>query len=903
MPISGPTSDPGAATAGSAVQLPTGTVTFVMTDIEGSTRLLQALGDQYPQLLADHYRLLREAFGSAGVEVRSEGDALFYVFVDAPSAVRAALDGQRRLAEHQWPANASVRVRMGVHSGEGRLLDGDYVGLDVHRTARITDAGHGGQVVLSDAAHVLAAAGLPPEAALRDLGEHRLKDLERPERVFQLVVPDLPADFPPLHSLEARQHDLPAQVTSFVGRQRERDQLVELLGSCRLVTLTGPGGTGKTRLAIEVADGCIDAFADGVHFVPLATISDADLVLPTVAAQLGLRETPASPVREVLIDHVKQRQILLVLDNFEQIIEAATIGELLAAALRLRLLVTSREPLRIAGEQEYPVPPLALPNGRVGRGADELRSVDSVTLFVQRARSVRPSFDLTAANANAVAEICTRLDGLPLALELAAARVRLFEPQELLPRLDRRLTFFAGGRDLPERQRTLRGAIDWSYELLTAAEQALFRRLSLFSGGCTVEAIEAVCRPDELGVDAVDGIASLHDKSLVRRDEAAGDLRVRMLETISEYAWERLEVSGEAAEITAAHAAYFLDLANRATGQLRDPAQYSWLPTLDGELDNFRGVIRRGIESGRVETALRLTTALTYYWISRSYPKEGRRYLEELLAMPTPDVTPASRVAALEAVVQIAVWQGDYDMARPLIEQALARYRELGDATGVAVQLQSLGYALNVIDPEAARGLFAESIEAFRASGSPPNLGGSYVGKGVAELHLRLLDDAVRTLEEGERAFREAGADDFRFIPICLLGLAARLQGDHAGAWRRYVETLNSSHRRGFLLGVSLALMSMADLALLEGKPEPATILAAAAERLGEELGGTPPIESAGIAHPLQRVRTVLEREQYDAAVAQGRQTPTDEIVQLALALAAGSSTKSAGPASLEGPR
>src|SRR5829696_4770824 len=349
-----------------------------------------------------------------------------------------------------------------------------------------------------------------------------------------------------------------------------------------------------------------------------------------------------------------------------QIIEAAaTIGELLAAALRLRLLVTSREPLRIAGEQEYPVPPLALPNGRVGRGADELRSVDSVTSFVQRARSVRPSFDLTAANANAVAEICTRLDGLPLALELAAARVRLFEPQELLPRLDRRLTFFAGGRDLPERQRTLRGAIDWSYELLTAAEQALFRRLSVFSGGCTVEAIEAVCRPDELGVDAVDGIASLHDKSLVRRDEATGDLRVRMLETISEYAWERLEVSGEAAEITAAHAAYFLDLANRATGQLRDPAQYSCLPKLDGELDNFRGVIGRVIESGRVETELRLTTALTYYWISRSYPKEGRRYLEELLAMPTPDVTPASRVAALEAVVQIAVWQGDYDMARP----------------------------------------------------------------------------------------------------------------------------------------------------------------------------------------------------------------------------------------------
>jgi predicted ATPase/class 3 adenylate cyclase len=887
MPISGPISDPGAATAGPASQLPTGTVTFLMTDIEGSTRLLQTLGNQYPQLLADHYRLLREAFGSTGVEVRTEGDALFYVFVDAPSAVRAALEGQRRLAEHQWPADASVRVRMGIHSGEGRLLDGDYVGLDVHRTARITDAGHGAQVVLSDAAHVLAAAALPPEAALRDLGEYRLKDLDRPERVFQLVAPGMPADFPPLRSLEKRQLDLPAQVTSFVGRQRELDQLVELLGSCRLVTLTGPGGTGKTRLAIEVADGCIDAFADGVHFVPLATISDADLVLPTVAARLGLREAPARPVRVALIDYVEQRAMLLVLDNFEQIIEAAlTVGELLVAAPQLSVLVTSREPLRITGEQQYPVPPLALPNGRAGRSPDELRSVDSVALFVQRARSVRPGFDLTAGNASAVAEICTRLDGLPLALELAAARVRLFEPQELLSRLDRRLTFFAGGRDLPERQRTLRGAIDWSHELLTAAEQALFRRLSVFSGGCTLAAIEAVCRPDELGVDAVDGIASLHDKSLVHRDEAAGDLRVSMLETISEYAWERLEDSGEAAEITAAHAAYFLDLANRAAEHLRGPAQRSWLPILDRELDNFRGIIRRGIESGQVETALRLTTALTEYWISRSYQKEGRRYLEELLAVPTRDVTPASRAAALEAVVEIAVWQGDYDMARPLIEQALDRYRELGDATGIAVQLQSLGYALNVIDPEAARGLFAESIEALRASGSPM-LGGSYVGKGVAELHMRLLDDAVRTLKEGERAFREAGEDDLRFVPIALLGLAARFRGDHVGAWRRYAEALNSSHRRGFLLGVSLTLVCMADLALLEGKPEPATIVAAGAKRLAEELGGTPPIESVGIAHPLERARTELGRERYDAAVARGRETPIDEIVQLALAAAA----------------
>jgi hypothetical protein len=385
----------------------------------------------------------------------------------------------------------------------------------------------------------------------------------------------------------------------------------------------------------------------------------------------------------VLIDYVKQHQILLVLDNFEQIIEAAAaVGELLAAALRLSVLVTSREPLRIAGGST----PFRRLRCRMVVLSGALTScgvwIPSRCSCSARARSA-PTSTSPRAMQTPLPKSAPDSTG-SLALELAAARVRLFEPQELLPRLDRRLTFFAGGRDLPERQRTLRGAIDWSHELLTAAEQALFRRLSVFSGGCTLEAIEAVCRPEELGVDAVDGIASLHDKSLVRRDEAAGDLRVRMLETISEYAWERLEVSGEAAEITAAHAAYFLDLATTATEHLRGPSQHSWLPTLDPELDNFRGVIRRGIESGRVETALRLTIALTEYWISRSYQKEGRRHLEELLAMPTQDVTPASRAAALEAVVEIAVWQGDYAMARPMIEREVSgvgrRYRHRGPA-------------------------------------------------------------------------------------------------------------------------------------------------------------------------------------------------------------------------------
>jgi predicted ATPase/class 3 adenylate cyclase len=880
-----PMPDPVDARASSASALPTGTVTFVMTDIEGSTRLLQALGDRYPQLLADHYRLLRDAFGSAGVEVRSEGDALFYAFADAPSAVRAALDGQRRLAEHRWPADAVVRVRMGIHSGEGRLLGGDYVGLDAHRTARITAAGHGGQVVLSDAARALSETSLPPGVTVRDLGEHRLKDLDRVEHLFQLVAPGLPAEFPPLRSLRGRRHNLPVQVTSFVGRRPERRQLVDLLRSCRLLTLTGPGGSGKTRLAIEVAAGCVDAFEDGVHFVPLATISNADLVVPTIAATFTLREGPARPVFEALIGHLSPRRMLLVLDNFEQVIAAGpVVGELLTAASRLTVLVTSREPLGIIGEQVFPVPPLGLPDGGARLGIEELRGVDSVALFLQRARSVRPDFDLTPGNAAAVAQICTRLDGLPLALELAAARVRLFEPHELLARLDRRLSFLAGGRDRPERQRTLRGAIDWSHELLGEAEQALFRRLSVFAGGGTLAAVEAVCNPDELGLDAVEGLSSLHGKSLLHRDDTAGELRVTMLETIREYARERLDASGEAPEVTARHAGFFLSLAEQAAEHLRGPDQRPWVSTLDRELDNIRVIIRRAIDSGEPETGLRLAAALTQFWLTRGHTKEGRRYLEALLALPTQRTTSASHAAGLEALAEIATWQGDYATMRPLTEEALAKYRELGDARGIANQLSRLGYGAIMTDPQAALELFRESIEAYRQAGSPPMMGGSLGGLGLVQMRLGRLDAAAGTLEEAERHFREAGDEDFYFVPVALLGLVARLQGDLATARRRYAEILGPSHRAGRQLGMNIALEFLADLALLEGQPERAAILAAAAAQQAEELGGTPSIELAGVPDPLARARAKLGNERYEAAVARGRSTPIDDIVRLALA-------------------
>ena len=555
--------------------LPTGTVTFLFSDIEGSTRLVHSLGDRYGELLEDHHRIMRGAIASSGgTELGTEGDSFFAVFPTAAQAIEATVAAHRALAEHTWPDEAAVLVRMGLHTGDGKLGGDNYIGLDVHRTSRIAAAGHGGQVLVSETTRSLVASALPAGASLRDLGEHRLKDLESPEHLFQLVAAGLRETFPPLRSLDARAVHLPTQMSSFVGRTREKDVLLELLAKERIVTLTGPGGTGKTRLSVEVASQAADAFDDGAIFVPLAPISDPELVGPTIAAALGLREGPAGDTFETLVEHLRDRSLLLILDNFEQVMPAArTVGELVARAPRVKVLVSSREPLRISGEQEFLVPPLALP-GRAGDvRLDELRAVDSVALFVQRAGAVRSGFDLTLENAPAVTEICARLDGLPLAIELAAARVRLFEPADILARLDRRLSFLAGGRDVSERQRTLRGAIDWSHELLDHGEQTVFRRLSVFAGGTTIEAIEAVCQPDQLGLDAADVVSSLHDKSLLRRADGPGALRVSMLETIREYGLERLEAAGEGGELRRRHALHYLALAEDTAEHVNGPDQ------------------------------------------------------------------------------------------------------------------------------------------------------------------------------------------------------------------------------------------------------------------------------------------------------------------------------------------
>lgn len=675
-------------------QLPTGTVTFLFTDIEGSTRLAQDRAADWPRLLGRHRELIREAVARhGGVEVSTEGDSFFVAFDSATGGLAAAADAQRALAAEPWPEDAEVRVRMGLHTGEAEVRDGTYVGVAVHRAARIGSAGHGGQVLISDSTRALVVESLPPGIGLLALGRHRLKDLEGDEGLTQLVVDDLPTEFPPLRTLDATPNNLPTQVTSFCGREDEVREVTELLAQVRLLTLTGPAGTGKTRLALRVAAGVMDRFPDGVFFVPLGSISEVELVIPTIAHEVGLPDRGGSHPMERLTAHLRDRTTLLVLDNFEQVLGAAPlVGELLSGVASLSVLATSRSPLHVYAEHEYGVPPLDVPDLRHLPALDKLSQYESVALFIDRARAAVPTFMVRNENAAAIAEICYRLDGLPLAIELAAARVKLLTPQAILARLAQSTTLLTGGaRDLPARQQTLRGAIDWSYDLLDEGDRRLFAGFSIFVGGAGLEAVEAVC--DDPDLDVLDHLASLVDKSLARRGETAdGEPRFSMLETIRDYALEKLRDSGRHDEIAERHATWYLDLVERAADAVMGADKRRWLDTLDVEHENLRGAVSWAIETGHAETAMRFVSALWRFWQMRGYLKEGLERTRAALAMPGAADVPALRARALDAAGGLAYWIGDGDAALDYYEQELALHRELGDRAGEAWTLYSLSF-------------------------------------------------------------------------------------------------------------------------------------------------------------------------------------------------------------------
>ena len=704
---------------------PPGTVTFLFSDIEGSTRLLQALGEQYADVLMEQRRLVRCAVKTHdGREIDTAGDAVFVVFERARDAVAAAIAAQRSIAKHPWPQGQPVRVRMGLHTGEPSWSGGGYVGLDVHRGARICAAGHGGQILLSQSTRELVQDNLPEGASLRDLGRYQLKDFQHPELLFQVVIPGFPSEFPPLRTRPAVLANLPAQSNDLIGREEEIEAVRLLLGreTVRTVTLTGPGGTGKTRLALQVAAGLMGEFSDGVYFVPLAPISDPNLLASSIAVVLGIRESPAHPVLKSVKEALRDKHLLLVLDNFEQIIVAATtVAALLSACPALKILVTSRVVLHLSGEHEYQVPPLRLPEPGHFIDAESLERYSATALFLQRAQAVKPAFALTTENARAIARICAHLDGLPLAIELAAARLKLLSPQAMLDRLGSRLDFLKGGaRDLPARHQTLRQAIAWSYDLLADDEKAFFRRIAVFPGGCDLEAAGKVGllggRPE---MDALDGVAALVDKSLLRPLEGAPEeSRFGMLETIREYGLECLKAAGEWETVRRAHALYFLDLAEQAEPALTGPTQPRWLDRLNREHDNLRAALAWVEEQGESEIGLRLGAALWRFWIVRGHMQEGRERLERLLALPGAEARTDARARVLHGLGTIIHEISDYARARPFLEESLSIWRDLGDKPGTAAALNNLGWlAYQLGDLETARSLSEEALRLNRELG------------------------------------------------------------------------------------------------------------------------------------------------------------------------------------------
>jgi predicted ATPase/class 3 adenylate cyclase len=811
-------------------ELPVGTVTFLFSDIENSTQTLQRLGAEgYARVLAESQALLRALWvAHGGGEVDTAGDGFFVAFSSAPQAVAAAAEAIRALAEYSWPEGGVIRVRIGLHTGSPQLVGDHYVGLDVHRAARIAAAGHGGQVLLSEATRGLVEQDLPAGVSLRDLGPQRLKDLQHAERVSQLILPGLPSEFPALKTLDRHSHNLPIEPTALLGREEALAAVCARLrrDDARLVTLTGPGGVGKTRLALEAAAELVDDFADGVWLVRLSRLSDPGLVIATIAQTLGLKEVGGQPISETVREYLRARAVLLVLDNFEHLIQAASaVADLLRDCPGLKALVTSRVPLRLRGEKALALAPLTLAplaSDRELLTADQLAQYAAVALFIQRAQDASADFTVTSANAPAIAEICARLDGLPLAIELAATRVKLLGPEALLARLSGQLKLLsAGARDLEARQQTMRATIAWSEQLLTAAERALFRRLAVFAGGATLEAIEAVClTPDggePLAVDALDGLGALVDQSLVQQREEAGAPRFSMLHVIREYALERLEASGEEKSIRRAHLAYFVTLSERFAGEVHSPHADDLMAQLEREIDNLRGALWWSLATD-VDHAARLDDALSDFWTVHGHWIEGRQWNARILATGE-QLSPSLRAALLGKDGYLARLQGDLVLARARLTESLAIARGVGDQGIAGAALEQFAYiALAEGQFERAERLFAEYLGSQQATNDRGaelrvlrGQAGLAVMRGDAAQHRRLLKQAFKLARELGDTHEIAGcAHEF--------GVLAMIDGEYDVAERQLREAYADQTRLHDINCSAATLDDLARLALERGE-------------------------------------------------------------------------------------
>ncbi|MFO1311553.1 MAG: tetratricopeptide repeat protein [Burkholderiales bacterium] len=902
--------------------------TLLFTDIEGSTRLWAEEPGRMGPALARHDEILRSAVESnRGAIVKTTGDGVYAAFDDPLDGLHAALSIQRSLADPSATSDLPIRVRCALDAGVVEHRDGDYFGTTVNRAARIMSAAHGGQVLVSQSAADLAAGRLPAGAALRDLGTIRLRDLGSPVRVHQLVHADLRQDFPALRSLEATPNNLPQQMTSFVGREREIAEACALLGRSRLVTIVGPGGIGKTRLSLQVASNSLDAFPDGVWFVELASIHDPGLVPKSIAQVLGLQEDASTPTVQAVCAHAAPRRLLLVLDNCEHLVDAcASLADaLLRAAPQARLLASSREALNVAGEQSYPLPTLALPDPE-SSVADTARS-DAGRLFVERARLRQPAFALSERNVKVVAQICARLDGIPLAIELAAARVGSLTVETIAERLHDRFRLLTGGsRTALPRQQTLRALIDWSYDLLGAAEKTLFARLSVFAGGWTLPAAEEICADSDFPPeDVIDTLTSLAGKSLVAVD--GNGERYRMLETIRDYARNRLEERGESAALRERHCEYFVSLAEEAESHLEGVEdQPAWLARLEAEHDNLRAALAWSLEAADgSEADLRLTGALYRFWAHRGHAREGLQWCEAATARSAGKPGTPAGLKAMLAWGTLAWRLGDITAARSLLERALAMSRSLGDRRREGRVLSNLGgVAIHQADEAAAQGFLEQAVVIHRETGNAAlearslnNLAALAISRGrfaeseaPLERALALSRELRNPMEEAtamshlgylamrrgelaeakalhERALATArafGVREFEVEEVCQLGRTALAQGDGATARAHFRGAIAASKEIGNQREIAVCLETLTALMVHEKEWAIAARLCGATDAL-----------RAAIATP----RAYGEREMYDEtvtqcrralgeagatdAIAAGRASSSDDAVSLAM--------------------
>jgi predicted ATPase/class 3 adenylate cyclase len=927
-------------------ELPSGTITFFFSDIEGSTQLWERSPNAMGDAVARHESLLIEgvrAHGGVVVKSRGEGDSVFAVFERASDAVVAARLAQQVLLDEPWPAEAPLRVRLALHTDEAELREGDYYGLAVNRCARVRAVGHGGQVLLTEATRAQVVDSLPEGCDLRDMGVRRLKDLQRPERLYQLLHPALPHDFPPLRSLEAFVHNLPIQLTRFIGREAEMAAVRALLAETRLLTLTGIGGCGKTRLALQIAADLLEQCPDGVWLIELAALVSGDLIPQSVAMALGVREEPGRPMLATLIDALRPKRLLLILDNCEHMIDAcaAFVDTLLRACPHVIVLATGREALGIIGETVSRVPSLSLPperptahdprsppyphgsrsaaHGRSTRhqapGPEQFLRYEAIRLFVDRARQSLPGFALTAQNAGAVEQVCRQLDGIPLAIELAAARVKLLTVEQIAARLDDRFRLLtAGNRAALPRHQTLRAAIDWSHELLLEPERVLLRRLSVFVGGFPLDAAEAVCAgvdarrqtPDASETGALSSLAPgvwrlaphevlellglLVDKSLVLVEEAP-EPRYRLLETIRQYALEHLRRSGEEAATRQRHRDWFLSLAEQAEPRLTGPEQAEWLERLEREHENLRAALDWSAEAGDGAAGLRLARALWQFWWVRGYLAEGRRRLVTFLDMagehatgrrgdgggrgsatgpsdpvhgrdaphPVPSTqhpSPATRAKGLHGAGILACDQGDYPVARAFLEESLAIKRELGDRKGIAASLSSLGHVLRLQgDYAGARVLYEESLATCRELNDRRGMAFAQSALGLVARYQGDYPTARRFYEGSLLLGRELG--DPRGVAVALnnLALLAQDQGRYHEARALYEESLAAKRELGDRRGIAYSLNGLGLVELHEGNLEDAQALFEESLTIRREIG-----DQRGIGFSLSGLGEVARR-------------------------------------------